>query len=452
MGDSDVASSLYTNAAEIWRARVGVIYGFSGANQLFQGSSEMPKYDLTDPSHTYTYNYKELQMAMKMASLSAGVDAPWGTGLSLLVPYAALKFDDWTTDPKNGGTGSTQSNDFGDSEIRVRQNVLQPFHIKPFEGTWQLPRIFATLGAVIPNHGAYSSDAIKELSISRGAYWMIEELEAHFELPANFGISLNGGARQALTYATNGEPNPNGIGWGNEYRGALSGRYMLDMPTLEGVANYFVPKRLMLLVNAEYLYRATSTVVENVDAGRIDFASSGGKTVSVTPTLMIGYNDAWSVTASARVPVYRFVNGEQPVQYTSWFFGLNWSWSSSPKAPELPKGPSRGDAPTTTEIAQLLVPGKYTIVDYWATWCEPCGRLGVKLEHELPAKPGVALARMDATAWEAEEWAKFLPGAPGIPVLDLYDRQGKLIVRLQGDDCFGYEAHLPADASQATAP
>ena len=412
----------------------------SGANELYQGSTLVP----LDPGNRY--NYKEMRMAMQVVSLSAAVDSPWGTGLSLLVPYAILRYDDATTDLHPDR--SIRSDAIGDSELRLRQNLLQPFDLKPPKSGFRIPRLFAALGVVIPHNSAYSSDATKELSISRGAWWVIEELEAHFDLPANFGVSLTGGMRQALQPATNGESDPNtGIGWGSEYRASLSGRYTWDMPVLEGLANVFVPKRLLFLLNGEYLYRSQSTVVENVDAGRVPFDASGGRTVSVTPTFMVGYNDAWSVTASARVPVYRFVNGEQPVQYTGYYFSLNWAWSSTPKRPELNVA-AVGAAPTTPEISKLLVPGKYTLIDYWATWCEPCGRLGVQLERELPQKAGVALARVDATAWEAEDWSRFLPGVPGIPVLDIYDRQGKMLIRLQGDDCFAYAQHLPADATE----
>lgn len=419
----------------------------AGADQLFGG----PQGGSTELDKTgYKYNYKEMRMTMQIASLSAGVDSPWGTGIGLLLPYAWLRYEDWNTDRNKK---PQVSDALGDTEIRLRQNVLQPFKLKPLSGTYQLPRFFLTAGVVLPNRSAYSTNTVKDLSISRGANWLIAELEIQQELPQNFGLSLTGGYRTALNYASTPDSDPSiGLGWGDEFRSALSARYLLDLPVVEGVGNYFVPKRLLLLVNGEFLHRNKSTVVENLDVGRQPYPDSGGQTVSLTPTFMVGYNDNWSVTASARVPLYRYVNGEQPVQSTSYFFGLNWSWSSTPPKPELGKLAEIGQGPTTPDIEKLLVPGKYTLIDYWATWCEPCGRLGVKLENELPSRPGVVLARVDATAWEAEEWNKFLPGAPGIPVLDLYDRAGKLLVRLQGDDCFGYAAHLPADASEATAP
>lgn len=448
MGDSDVSSSLFRGAGDVWRARAGLIYGWSGSDELWNGSAPLPAKDGL-PS-----NYKELRMQMKIAALSAGLDAPWGTGLGLLVPYAFLRYDDWTTVPTKANPGGKpiESNDFGDPEFRLRQDVLKPFGLEPLSGPVNWPRIYATLGMVAPNTKAYSADATRDLAISRGAWWILGELEAHLELPKSFGVSLTGGYRHPLTYATNGEPNPNGLGWGDEYRSSLSGRYSLDMPVLEGAANWFVPKRLMFVVTGEFLYRNQSTVVESAGLPRREFPDSGGRYINATPTLVISYNDAISATASARIPLYSFVNGEQPVQYISWFFGLNWSWSATPKKPKLPGEAEVGKPPATVEIEKLLVPGKITLVDYWATWCEPCGRLGVKIERELPYYPGVALARVDATAWEAEDWAKFLPGVPGIPVLDVYGRDGKLIVRLQGDDCFAYTAQLPADASSAVAP
>ena len=448
MGDSDVASSLYNGAGDIWRARVGAIFGWSGSDELWNASGPLP------PKNGLPSNYKDLKMQMQIAALSAGLDAPWGTGLGLLVPYAFLKYEDWTTAPTKANPNGKPilSNDFGDPEIRVRQDVLRPFDLKPLSGSVNWPRIFATLGVVVPNKSAYSSDATKDLAISRGAWWLIAELEAHLELPQNFGLSLTGGWRTALTYATNGDPNPQGLGWGDEYRTGLSGRYSLDMPVVDGAGNYFVPKRLMFVLTGDFLYRNQSTVVENAEVGRLAYPDSGGRYINLTPTLMVGYNDSISATASARIPMSAFVNGEQPVQYTSWFFGLNYAWSSTPK-PRTPTGNAEvGKGPANVEIEKLLVPGKITLVDYWATWCEPCGRLGVKIERELPNYAGVALARVDATNWEAEDWAKYLPGAPGIPVLDVYGRDGKLIVRLQGDDCFAYTAQLPADASSAVAP
>ncbi|MBM4342810.1 MAG: hypothetical protein FJ100_05485 [Deltaproteobacteria bacterium] len=159
-------------------------------------------------------------------------------------------------------------------------------------------------------------------------------------------------------------------------------------------------------------------------------------------------------SASYRMPVFNDVNGQQIVQGPSLFFGMSVNRCfADPPAPapvaERPKLAVVGDKAKVAEVAALVVPGKITIVDYWATWCAPCVKLGPQLEAFAKARPAgdVVIRKVDATEWQAEQWSHYLPDAAGLPVLDVFDATGILRARLQGDDADRF-----AEAVAALAP
>ena len=103
-----------------------------------------------------------------------------------------------------------------------------------------------------------------------------------------------------------------------------------------------------------------------------------------------------------------------------------------------------GEAPKEELIAKLLVPGKITIVDYWATWCGPCKKLAPIVEAYADGRDDVVLKKVDATEWEAPEMGRYLPAVSGLPVLDIYGPDGRLIRRIDGSECFDFAKHVPA--------
>ncbi|MDB4960121.1 MAG: hypothetical protein JWP01_120 [Myxococcales bacterium] len=81
-------------------------------------------------------------------------------------------------------------------------------------------------------------------------------------------------------------------------------------------------------------------------------------------------------------------------------------------------------------VALVPVPGKLTIFDFWAPWCEPCKILEPALVEIARAHPDtVAIRRIDVVDWDSAAAAKYLtPGGFNLPHLKIYDARGQLVL------------------------
>jgi thiol-disulfide isomerase/thioredoxin len=90
-----------------------------------------------------------------------------------------------------------------------------------------------------------------------------------------------------------------------------------------------------------------------------------------------------------------------------------------------------GDLGKPGEAVELVpVPGKVTIFDFWAEWCQPCKVLEPALVEIARAHPDlVAIRRIDAVDWDSAAVAKHLaPKAYGLPHLKVFDRSGRMVI------------------------
>ena len=99
---------------------------------------------------------------------------------------------------------------------------------------------------------------------------------------------------------------------------------------------------------------------------------------------------------------------------------------------------SKADAAIIThgekvDLEAHLAKGKYTVVDFYATWCPPCRVVGPALERLAAAEPArLALRKVDVVDWTMPVVEQY--GIEALPHLMLYDPDGKRVA--DGDGVF----------------
>lgn len=436
VGDNAIGASAGTgdagNQLQV-RAAVSVIQ--TAADKLYKGSKQVD-------------NYLNLDIALWMVASVLAVDTPWGQTLQGALPWASLTHEQ-NFQPRATDTG------IGDAEFRIRQ-----------DGSYLLgqksgPRWGLSIGATAPTgtyigakktnylfYGNSDTSASREYSIGRGVWWLLAELDARQPVGTRTTLFGQVGLRAPVTYAVDN------FGWGNEVRSNLGANVRL-------VGNW-----LSATVIGELQARENSTFVPDVGAGkgvRQRFANGGGFWTFATPSVTASWQPDWGslgISVSARVPVYQNVIGEQLIQNPAYFltitgqYGVSLGGEAKPAPVALPRAITGkvGELSPVPEIAAAVQPGHVTIVDYWATWCPPCVELAPDLEAFAASRPDVRLHKVNATAWEVEDWQHYLPEVEGLPVLDVFGPDQKLIKRLTGEDAKRYRSLVPAPAVSASTP
>jgi thiol-disulfide isomerase/thioredoxin len=168
-------------------------------------------------------------------------------------------------------------------------------------------------------------------------------------------------------------------------------------------------------VQAETAERWQGVVhTDDGNQGRVDVMLVGGASWAATRAL--------SVDLAVKVPVVTHVVGGQLDMPAVVEIGAAWSFGGKAQAEsEEEEHHEHEEADTTgvdvadaTEVAP--VPGKFTIVDFWATWCEPCKHLEPALV-DIAREHGAAVRRIDMS-----------DGDMALPHVKVFDPDGKLVL------------------------
>jgi copper chaperone CopZ/thiol-disulfide isomerase/thioredoxin len=92
------------------------------------------------------------------------------------------------------------------------------------------------------------------------------------------------------------------------------------------------------------------------------------------------------------------------------------------------------DGVTKVDLKKVPVPGKITVLDYWAEWCSPCHFLEKRLQHVMNANAGMALRRVNVGKWDnaAARQATSEFRLEALPYVRVYDRNGKFVGDVTG--------------------
>ena len=79
----------------------------------------------------------------------------------------------------------------------------------------------------------------------------------------------------------------------------------------------------------------------------------------------------------------------------------------------------------SVDLMDHLVPGKYTVVDFYADWCLPCREIEPFLKDLTRANEVLAVRKVNIFDWDAPVVAQY--DVTFLPYLRMYDPQGVLI-------------------------
>ncbi|MEJ7734489.1 MAG: thioredoxin family protein [Polyangiaceae bacterium] len=107
------------------------------------------------------------------------------------------------------------------------------------------------------------------------------------------------------------------------------------------------------------------------------------------------------------------------------------------------------DGEDVPDLSVHLSPGKVTVVDFSAKWCEPCRELDKHVLGLLEKRSDLAYRKLDVGDWDTPLGARYLKGVKALPHVLVFDKAGKQVAAISGLDLAGLDAALAKASPEA---
>jgi thiol-disulfide isomerase/thioredoxin len=121
------------------------------------------------------------------------------------------------------------------------------------------------------------------------------------------------------------------------------------------------------------------------------------------------------------------------------------AWKAPPEGIDVKTVAKDGE--DVPDLAPHVVPGKVTVVDFSAIWCEPCRLLDEHMIATLGKRADVAYRKFDVADWDTPLAGRYLKGISALPYVIVYGKNGQKVDAIAGLDLARLDAAIGKGAN-----